>query len=77
MDLSFLKAFVPTITKQVVNSSWRPAFTVFTLLAYSYQLVAVPVLHAPAIDQALLDQAMVLVGVNIAGRSYEKVNGVG
>ena len=76
MDLSILKAFVPEITKAAINSSFRPALTVFTLLAYSYQLVAVPVFHAPSLDQTLLDQAMVLVGVHVAGRSFEKVKGV-
>ena len=76
MDLSKFKDYLPIITKVAVNSSFRPALTVFTLLAYSYQLVAVPVFHAPSLDQTLLDQAMVLVGVHIAGRSAEKVYGV-
>jgi hypothetical protein len=75
-NMDMLKPFIPTITKVAINSSFRPALTVFTLLAYSYQLVAVPVFHAPALDQALLDQAMVLVGIHIAGRSAEKVYGV-
>jgi hypothetical protein len=76
IDLSFIKPWIPVITKAAINSSFRPALTVFTLLAYSYQLVAVPVFHAPSLDQTLLDQAMVLVGVHIAGRSFEKVKGV-
>ena len=76
MNFDLIKPFIPVVTKVAINSSFRPAFTVFTLLAYAYQLVAVPVFHAPAIDQGLLDQAMVLVGVHIAGRSAEKVYGV-